>query len=356
MTFNPKISVIIPCYKVEIFLPTIVKCLEQQTFQDFEIIFVNDGGGQSQLQIMEQCKAKNDKIRIIDKVNGGVSSARNAGIDEARGEYICFVDADDEIEPYYLSSLYTKAREGESDIVIGGFKQVYVKENRILKIHINTVPLQKWDVFLQNSFLYGAVWNKIFKTDFIKSNHFYFPVYISFSEDRFFINNIITEANPDIAYIKDCGYIYKMNDNQSASSTFHRQYTQNKLMLLDSEKRIIKWFDWNEEITDKYFTNYIYLMGYFICCNYFKQGTTMSFTEQMDAIQRELLQNEKIMQANKKHDKSKNNLFLKIYDICIKTKSPFLIALTFKLQYFMKYNLYGVYLKFAPYLRGVKKI
>ena len=103
---SPLISVIVPVYKVEKYLPACLDSLLAQTYRNFELIVVNDGSPDSCWQIMQRYAAQDARVRIFNKENGGVSSARNFGLDVARGEYIGFVDSDDLVLPQYLEWLY----------------------------------------------------------------------------------------------------------------------------------------------------------------------------------------------------------------------------------------------------------
>lgn len=116
---NPEISVIVPVYKVEKYLNKCIDSILLQTFKDFELILVDDGSPDKCGEICDKYEYEDNRIKVIHKENGGVSSARNAGIDIARGKYINFVDSDDWIERESLEVLYKIANETCADIVQG---------------------------------------------------------------------------------------------------------------------------------------------------------------------------------------------------------------------------------------------
>lgn len=116
---NPEISVIVPVYKVEKDLNKCIDSILLQTFKDFELILVDDGSPDKCGEICDKYEYEDNRIKVIHKENGGVSSARNAGIDIARGKYINFVDSDDWIERESLEVLYKIANETCADIVQG---------------------------------------------------------------------------------------------------------------------------------------------------------------------------------------------------------------------------------------------
>ena len=103
---QPLISVIVPVYKVEKYLPACLDSLLAQTYQNFELLLVDDGSPDKCWKILQQYAAQDARVCIFRKENGGVSSARNFGLEQARGEYICFVDSDDLVLPQYLEWLY----------------------------------------------------------------------------------------------------------------------------------------------------------------------------------------------------------------------------------------------------------
>lgn len=117
---EPEISVIVPVYKVERFLPACIDSLLAQTFADFELILVDDGSPDNCPALCDAAAEKDNRVRVLHKANGGVSTARNAGLDMARGKWIAFVDSDDSVQPDYLEKMYTAALAVGADIALCG--------------------------------------------------------------------------------------------------------------------------------------------------------------------------------------------------------------------------------------------
>lgn len=113
---KPKISIVVPVYNVERFLVDCIESIRKQTLRDFELILVNDGSTDQSGDICDQYAKKDERIIVIHKENGGQSSARNRGIDEAKGEFIGFIDSDDWIQEDMYEQLYIKAKEEEAEI------------------------------------------------------------------------------------------------------------------------------------------------------------------------------------------------------------------------------------------------
>ena len=108
---SPLISVIVPVYKVEKYLPACLDSLLAQTYRNFELLLVDDGSPDKCWEILQQYAAQDARVRIFRKENGGVSSARNFGLEQARGEYIGFVDSDDFVAPQYLEWMYRAIKQ-----------------------------------------------------------------------------------------------------------------------------------------------------------------------------------------------------------------------------------------------------
>lgn len=172
----PLISVIIPCYNAE---KTVEKCLKsviQQLFTDLEIIIVDDGSTDSTLKICEEFQNKDERIKIITQTNYGVSKARNEGVKLATGEYVCFVDSDDWVEPNYCSELLNLLVTENADISI--IEASYEDESGQV---IFEKPTSKENVFegkralillLEDQVIQSHPWGKLYKTKYLKDISF----------------------------------------------------------------------------------------------------------------------------------------------------------------------------------------
>lgn len=121
----PKISIIVPIYNVEEFLPTCLESILNQTFTDFEVICVNDGSPDNSAAILQNYAAKDARIVVISQSNQGLSGARNSGFEKSQGEYIYFLDSDDYIHPQMLEMMYREISDGDFDFVSCKFQKVY---------------------------------------------------------------------------------------------------------------------------------------------------------------------------------------------------------------------------------------
>ena len=123
-----KVSVVIPIYNVEKYIEGCLKSICNQTLKDIEILCINDGTPDKSMKIVEKIAKKDKRIKIINKENGGLSSARNAGIDNAKGKYIYFIDSDDQLKENALEILYNKMEEEKLETLFFDAENVYENE------------------------------------------------------------------------------------------------------------------------------------------------------------------------------------------------------------------------------------
>ena len=195
----PKISIIVPVYNVGKFLTKCLDSLINQTLQDIEIILVNDGSTDNSQAIIDTYAANYPEIiKAFVKKNGGLSDARNFGMKKATGDFIGFVDSDDFVDLTMFETLYNRAIETESDVVVCAHDSVTLdKKNQIKKRKF--YPLENTKVFGASIFespeileyVHSFAWNKLYKREVIEG--FEFPKGQLF-EDSAIIYNILSRA------------------------------------------------------------------------------------------------------------------------------------------------------------------
>lgn len=213
-----KVSIIVPVYNVENYLAMCLDSLTCQTFSDIEIICVNDGSSDESLNILEHYKKFDSRIKIINKANGGLSSARNEGMASAEGKYILFVDSDDWISSNAVEVLYNNAEKNNTDMVIFD----YVRNDVILTIkqysdkYINNVfNIETMDVFSYKLIPVSA-WSKFYRTDFIKDKILFYEDMIF--EDVPFWAAVYSQARR-ITYFPEPFYFYREGRTGSIMSS-----------------------------------------------------------------------------------------------------------------------------------------
>ena len=167
-----KLSIVVPCYKVEKYLPKCLASLMGQTLDDYEVICINDGSPDHCIDILREWQERYpDRLVIIDKQNEGVWRGRWDGIAKARGEYIGFLDSDDYCEPDFLELLYNAAKEKDADVAVCGFSRTDLETGKVLSREICD---ERPDFCIDDDpgrlvELNGAPWNKIFRASVLKS-------------------------------------------------------------------------------------------------------------------------------------------------------------------------------------------
>lgn len=232
------VSIIVPVYNSEQTLDVCIKSILNQTFSDYEAIFVDDGSTDKGIQIIKRYEEKNERIHLIQKKNGGVSSARNYGIREACGEYLFFMDSDDYIPPHYLNAMVKVMIKSDGRIqpVTGLCKFTANEElSKEKKELLNVVSLEKKDVIkLYMEGLLNPPWNKLFKTDIVRKYGLFFSEDISLGEDLLFnLNYIATGEIDGFEVLPKLEYCYRQGNAESLSRKYYDDYyeTQNAQYL-----------------------------------------------------------------------------------------------------------------------------
>ena len=208
----PKVSVIVPVYNTENYLPRCIDSILAQTFIEFELILVNDGSEDNSGKICDNYALKDSRIIVIHKVNEGVSIARNTGIKRSTGKYITFIDSDDNVSTNYLLNLIEIHEKLNAELTISGF----VKRNQgIDKPHYidynGVVDIETIGSILNNNII-SIPFAKIFNSDIIKTNRIIFPNGISRGEDTIFVLEYLLHIDK-IALLPEYNYFYITTEN-----------------------------------------------------------------------------------------------------------------------------------------------
>jgi glycosyltransferase involved in cell wall biosynthesis len=224
----PKISVIIPAYNAEKTIKRTLDSILNQSFSDFEVLIIDDGSKDKTAEICKEIAKADNRVKVISKENGGVSSARNLGLETALGEYIYFCDSDDEVMPDGLKSLIDVAEKENADIVVGGHKEIKIFDGSE-SISVPCKDLQIFDLKNDNSLILDFLTNKrsglnslcykIISAKVIKENDLKFDLKRTQGEDwaftalsLYFAEKII--LIPDIIYKY---YLYEENHGYNFS-------------------------------------------------------------------------------------------------------------------------------------------
>lgn len=227
------ISVIVPCFNAENHLQTCFRSLKKQTYQEFEIIFIDDGSTDQTPEMLEQIQKEHPEVRIQIHVqeNQGVSAARNRGIQLAKGEYLTFVDMDDYLYPEFLETLYQGKERGDLSVVgIGG--DGYGKTSKPFR-GILTKDRFVYEFWLTRH-LWGSVCNKLYAKHKILQNQITFDTELQIMEDMVF--NMVYCRYIDTIYVSDQILYHYSRNNES---TMHRKFSKKHMSVIHTFQKLM---------------------------------------------------------------------------------------------------------------------
>lgn len=244
-----KISIIIPVFNKENLLLKCLKSVSNQTFHDFEVIIIDDGSTDSSGAICDEYAKKDNRIKVYHKKNGGVSSARQYGVDRAKGLYTIHVDPDDYVEKHYLEKLYFATQNQEFDIVSCNYFIKRGDEKEIIKSELidsddNTINIKK----LLEGKIHGSLCNKLIRTNYYKDNDIYFPKGINIGEDIFVLISILLK-NPRVNHINIPLYYYVQHENSITNFANTNKY-QEKIELINRLSKLLSELDLSKSLAE----------------------------------------------------------------------------------------------------------
>ncbi len=214
---NPDVSIIIPVYNVEKYIERCVKSLMMQDYENIEIILVNDGSLDDSTNIINKLSKEDSRIKILYQENSGVSAARNYGLRVALGDYIMFVDGDDWVDSDYVSYFLKLVKN--NNCFIGMNKQHYSNEEIKYEHESNIVSAEKAIEWIYSDKIFVAVWNKIYKNDYLKRYNLIFNQNIWYGEGMLF--NIECLQNVNKVAIGEKAIYHQTFNPESAMRNFN---------------------------------------------------------------------------------------------------------------------------------------
>ena len=230
------VSIIVPVYQAEIFLQKSIETILNQTLTNIEIILVDDGSKDNSGIICDNLSLRDARVKVIHKKNGGQSSARNTGIDAAKGKYIGFMDNDDFLYPDMCQRLYDNAERYNAEVSAGSF--ITQNEVGVISHDKQTHKIYNYDnkkgieAYLSREIMDIYVWTKLYRKDFLDNHHLRFEE--GHSDEDFLFNhsvfmiaqNTIMDDTPIYLYIErvnsTCRTFYKKNLQKYLADTYYR--------------------------------------------------------------------------------------------------------------------------------------
>lgn len=220
---EPMVSVVIPAYNVTKTLPRLLECLLNQTWQNLQIILVDDGSEDGTVLMAREAAEKDPRLTVVTQGNLGISYARNAGLALCEGKYIRFIDADDTLPLDSIERMVRRAEKDGSELVIGGYDQYFGERRSFHNLagRDDTVPCDDMMRHLcdhANSYFYGVLWNKLFLREIAEKQNCRFQENLTWGEDFAFVMDYLAGVSR-VSFMKDSLYDYR----RSANSTSIRQ-------------------------------------------------------------------------------------------------------------------------------------
>lgn len=230
------ISIIVPVFNAERFLPQCIESILCQSYVNWEMIAVDDGSTDKSLEILNAYSAKDPRIHIISKGNEGVSIARNVALSQAKGDYVYFVDADDEVMPNALKILLEEMENTQATFVKSDFlpvdetgRQIFVNKRQVIRRKYDGKILDSENFFRKILMKEYFLWTCLFRRDIIEANHIQFIPHCRLMEDSAFIAGYLQYSERNV-YKDACVYRYRKYEN--TASVAKKDYSKDLEMLM----------------------------------------------------------------------------------------------------------------------------
>ena len=242
---HPLVSIIVPVYNAEKTLERCVDSILNQTYQEYELLLVDDGSTDSSAALCDGYAARDPRVRVFHKENAGVSNARNLALAQARGTYLQFLDSDDWITPEATASLVRAAEDHQCDLVISDFYRVVgervshkgdIDEDRVLTREEYAAHMMEQPA----DFYYGVLWNKLYRRDIVESHRLRMDPELSWCEDFMFNLEYIRHAQRFYALQVPIYYYVKTKGSLASQSLSISKTIRMKLMLFEYYNQFYK--------------------------------------------------------------------------------------------------------------------
>lgn len=229
------LSLIIPIYNASTYLAFSLESLLSQPFQDFELILVDDGNTDASPSICDEYAAKDERIRVLHEPHSGVANSRQVGLEAAKGMYILYVDADDQVDPCMIADMYQVAVDQEADMVLCDYREL-THEGEVYRKQEPTAldGVAVLEDILDGK-LYGALWNKMMRREWLLQTKAAFPQRLTMREDLVFLSQCLPYASK-IAYLPKAYYGYERRNASALTSHYVNEspaYYQQECLWVD---------------------------------------------------------------------------------------------------------------------------
>lgn len=279
-----EISIIVPVYNLEDYLPKCIDSVLMQTFTNFELILVNDGSTDNSGEICNEYAKNDHRIKVVHKANGGVASSRNTGLEVAKGKYIGFVDNDDYINQYMFEMLYNNAIIHSADIVVCGYMDVDEGQYENTKVlhsnyqikHFNNIEALN-ELYTINNVTFLVPWNKLYKKSLFEDIKYEVGI---LCDDETVAHKIFYESKK-ITYINVALYYYVKRMGSITNSRFNIKKFEGVYVLKERERyfRERRELDLHQKALKSY-------VGIFFYCYYRARAELSNIDNELKALKR----------------------------------------------------------------------
>lgn len=348
---KPLVSIIVPVYNAEKYLPACLDSICNQTLRELEIIVVDDGSTDASGKIAEEYAGRDERIRVIHKRNGNPGATRNAGLGLVTGEYVGFVDSDDWIEPEMFHLLYEKAQEDDLDITITGVTVEYVRDNlrknRLLNEYVNKVDISPLEAFLllRERSLFAVVYNKLYRTELLMRCEIRFMEILPYEDLVFNLRAFMFVKR--IGFLPDSPYHYMCRDNMGAANSFSSYHLQACEITNNTFRQFFRMYNWNDTEIETYLrsrriSDY---SSYAISC--YKKNSPITRKERIlllsDVRESRVLKQDLLLSPP-------SDLYTKLFYFFLFYTTPGITDSFYRLLFYLRYNLDPVYRKFRKFI------
>lgn len=239
----PKISIIVPIYNKKKYLRECIDSILSQSFNDFELILIDDGSKDSSWTIIQEYAVHDNRIVPFRQANAGVSAARNAGLDRAQGKWICFVDADDYLPKDGIQILVEHGEKSNADIVNANATRV--EDDKQFKIFNFNNEIVNGNIYPR--LVHFAPWAQLFKRNIIEAHHLRYVRGLAYSEDNVFILHYSLYAS-SIEFVNQSVYNYRINQDSAIQNkdykkvAYHQMWAAHEVYKLKDKESSLRNF------------------------------------------------------------------------------------------------------------------
>lgn len=328
---KPFFSVIVPCYNVKLYLKECIESIIGQSFKDFELFIIDDGSTDGCSEICDKYKEKDNRIRVFHQANAGVSVARNKGIKNANAEWIIFIDPDDWVEKGMLEALHEIVSETKADLYLFDYYQEFAKKRVIKQFMsqsgylpqetIKELRLAPFNQFIKNGkieeYETNVIWDKVYKTDILRSNKLHFIEEARKGQDVIFNAEAFQLCN-SYYYFHKTLYHYRYLESSITNRYNPNVRFYNEIAFREQE-RIINQYKLQEEYWDNYYVRVLTRLYSCMRLYYFHEKNPKSWLQTKKEL-RQVLKTEPYKNAMNRVKQQFLHGGQKIFVLCLKSR------------------------------------